>query len=289
MKKQSLFYTLSFFSFALFLLGMAGCKKTELAVPNKQEAFFVDEPAAGVYRITAPGQVFKIPVGLTTTSTSPRTVTVNVSSPSGAQQGTHYTLTSNTVTIPANGAVDSIEVRANYAQYQSGRKDTLIFSIADADKSPNIRSTYRLAVSGPCFEGDVNLDDLLGEYKNTREDFGGAYGPYTTEVTAVNQTSPTTGTITVENIYDNGWNPITFKLDWTNPNNRTVTLDRQTGIGDAGTVNPAYDGEDIQVRNHSNGQIGTFSICNQTISIRMQVGVVGLGYFGTMYIVNMAR
>lgn len=287
MKRQ--FIPALLFVLAVLGLSITGCKKAEVEIPEKQEAFFVPDPATGVYRITAPGQVFKIPVGLTTTSTAARTVTVNVSSPSGAQANTHYTLASNTVTIPAGGAVDSIEVRAVYNQYQTGRKDTLIFSISEGDKSPNIRNTYRLVISGPCFEGDVDLNAFLGDYENTMEDFGGAYGPYTTTVTAVNQLTATTGTITVANIYDNGWNPITFQLDWTDPANRKVTLTQQSGIADAGTVSSTYAGEDISVRNHSNGQIGTFSACNGTISIKMQVGVTGLGWFGTLYTVNMSR
>ena len=287
MRKQSSIITLGFFSFVMLML--AGCKKQDLMIPNRQDAFFADEPATGTYRIETPDQVFKIPVGVTTTSTSPRTISFTVSSPTGAQQGTHYTVAKNTVTIPAGAALDSIEVRGVFAQYQAGRKDTLVFTIADSDRSPNIRSTYTLIMSGPCFEGDVDLDLLLGEYTNTKEDFGGPYGPYTTEITEVNQTSATTGTITVANIYDNGWGPITFKLDWTDPNNRKVTLDEQSGIGDGGTISASYDGEDISVRTHANGTIGTFSICNQRINIVMQVGITGIRWYNTPYILNMAR
>jgi hypothetical protein len=235
---------------------------------------------------------------LTTTSTSPRTVTVNVSSPSGAQQGTHYTLTSNTVTIPANGAVDSIEVRANYAQYQSGRKDTLIFSIADADKSPNIRSTYRLAIAGPCFEGDVNLDDLLGDYNNSRESWYDSYGPYKTTVTAVNLTSPTTGTITVSGIRVEDIvlsEPLTFRLDWTNPSNRTVVLS-PAPVFDLGELSGwGYPSHNLLATTSTATQgPGTFSVCNQTITLKMRFGLRGPDYpngasFGALYTLQLAR
>jgi hypothetical protein len=288
MKNNFKFISSGLILVALFSLVFVSCKKQELVIPD-QKPFFIN--ASGSYRITAANQTFKIPVGITSVSNSERKVTVSVTSPTGAQAGTHYNLPSNVVTIPAGKAIDSLPITAVLSQYQSGRKDTLIFSITDADRSPNLKNNYVLVISGPCFEGDVNLNTLLGEYKNTNEDFGGAYGPYTTRVTAVSQASPTatTGTITVANIYDNGWNPITFNLDWTDATNRKVTVTQQTGIGNAGTVNPAYDGQDLQVRAHSNGQIGTFSICNQTITIRMQVGVTGLGWFGTMYTVTMAR
>jgi hypothetical protein len=287
MNKQIKQLAFGLITIALMGLGITGCKKNEIVVPP-QNAFFVTNPATGAYRITAAGQVFKIPVGLTSVSDKDRTISFTVTSPTGATLNNQYTLASNTVTIPAGKAVDSIEVRAAFAQYQAGRKDTLIFTLNTTDVSPNIRSSYRLAISGPCFEGDVNLVALRGAYRNTREDFGGAYGPYTTTITGSTQTSATTGTITVANIYDSGWNPITFTLNWTDPNNRTVTLAQQSGIGDAGTVNPTYAGQDISVRPFA-GQVGTFSMCNQTITIRMQVGVTGLGWFGTLYTVNMAR
>jgi hypothetical protein len=149
-------------------------------------------------------------------------------------------------------------------------------------------------VRGACFEGDVNLNDLLGDYPNTNEDFGGAYGPYTTSVSSVTLTSPTTGSIVVENIWDNGWAPITFDLDWTDPANRIVSLLQQDNIADGGTVNPTYAGSTVTVTNPSATAFpnvrGTFSICNQTIVLKMRVCLLPLGCFtSTMYTVNMAR
>ena len=171
------------------------------------------------------------------------------------------------------------------------RKDTLVFTFSDAAiTSPGLTNTFTLAVSGPCFEGDVDLDALLGDYKNTNEVWNGsAYGPYTTSITGVNSTGATTGTITVANIFDAGWNPVTFTLDWTDPNNRRVTLVQQEGIGDGGTISTTYSGDDISVRPDRTGVVGTFSICNQTITLRMENGITGLGFFNIRYTVNMAR
>jgi hypothetical protein len=199
-------------------------------------------------------------------------------------------LDKTTVTIPAGKAIDSIEVRGVFSQYSSGRKDSLIFTLKEPSlKAAPYNSTYRLYMRGPCFEGDMVLAELLGSYKNTNELFGtSAYGPYLTTISKVTQISPTKGTIVVTNIWDNGWNPITFTLDWTNPANRTATLVEQAGIGDAGTLNPAYAGQDISVRPFA-GQVGTFSYCKGTIQLKMQLGVTGLGFFGQLYTVNMAR
>lgn len=269
---------------------LVGCKKEPGVVVPEQVPFFLAKPASGSYSILTPTAIHKIHVGLTTPSTTDRTVNITVSSPSGAVAGTHYTLSKTSLVIPAGKVLDSVEVRGVQSQYLTGRKDTLLIRLEGAETSKSLlASTYTLYVSGPCFEGSVNLNAFLGDYRNTNEDFGGAYGPYTTKVTAVSQTSPTSGTIRVANIYDAGWNPITFILDWSNPANRTVTLVHQTGIGDAGTISATYAGQDIQVRPHAAGGPGTFSICNQTIQLKMQVGVTGLGYFNSLYTVNMAR
>ncbi|WP_207493879.1 hypothetical protein [Aridibaculum aurantiacum] len=281
-----------YLALALFtmLAGLVGCKKDEGMVVPEQVPFFLAKPASGNYSIATPTSVFKVLVGLTTPSSTDRTINISVSSPSGAVAGTHYNLSKTSIVIPAGKVLDSFEVRGVQSQYLTGRRDTLQLRIDGAETSKSLlASTFNLFVSGPCFEGSVNLNAFLGAYPGTIEEFGTPYGPYTTTVTAVNQTSPTTGTITVSNIFDAGWNPVTFNLDWTDPANRIITLTQQSNIGDAGTINPTYSGQDISVRNHSNGQRGTFSICNQTITIRMQLGVTGLGWFNTMYTLNMAR
>lgn len=287
MKKYQLLATLSVV--AVLLLGLNACKKTDAITIAPERAHFTNMKFAS-YEITAPNKTYKIPIGITNVSTQDRTVNIQITSPSGAQQGTHYTVNTKSIVIPAGKAVDSIVVSGVYNQYTSGRKDTLVFTITQGGVPPaEYNQTFTLLMRGPCFEGDIVLNELLGTYANTNEVFGSStYGPYTTQITAVNKTSATTGTITVANIYDYGWNPITFKLDWTDPNNRTLTLDQQAGIGDAGTLNSAYSGQDISVRPYA-GQTGTFSYCNQTFTIKMQVGVTGLGWFGSLYTVNLAR
>jgi hypothetical protein len=274
---------------ATVLFAMNACKKTEaLTIPPEQVHFM--GVAAGTYSVTAPGVVYKIPIGLTTVSGSARNITISVTSKTGAVEGTHYSINTKSLTIAAGKAVDTIVVSGVFAQYQSGRKDTLVFTVqGDGVAKSDYNSTFTLAMRGPCFEGDVDLNQLLGAYLNTNEDFGGPYGPYTTTISAITQApGATTGTIRVTNIFDAGWNPITFTLDWTNPAARTVTLVSQSGIGNAGTISATYAGQDITVRPFA-GQVGTFSICNQTLTLKMQLGVTGVGFFGTLYTVTMAR
>ena len=275
---------------ALFTVMITGCKKEEKLVLPPSLAHFTNR-TSGTYFITAPGVTYKVPIGVTTVSDKPRTINISVSSPTGAVQGTHYTLGSTSVTIPAGQTIDSIEVRGVFSEYTTGRKDTLVFTLQSPDlSSSEYNGTFRLLMRGPCFEGDVDLNEFLGSYNNTNEVLGtSAYGPYATTISAVNLETATTGTITVTNIFDFGWNPITFKLDWTDPNNRTVTLDEQSGIGDASTAfGGAWAGEDISVRAFA-GQNGTFSICGQTLTLKLQIGITGVGWSGSLYTVNMAR
>lgn len=288
MKKYIIDHTLSII--VLITIFASGCKKSGDVILPPSQAHFTNLQT-GSYSITAPGVTYKIPIGVTTVSDKDRMVTVSVSSPSGAVSGTHYTLSATTMVIPAGKAIDSLEVKGVYSQYTSGRRDVLIFTIQNNQVGiSDYNDTFRLSMRGPCFEGDVDLNELLGTYNNTNELFGtAAYGPYPTSIIAVTQVpGATTGTVRITNIWDNGWNPITFTLDWTDPANRKVTLVQQTGIGDAGTINPAYTGQDILVRPFA-GQVGTYSICNQTLTLKMQLGVTGLGVFPPLYTVTMAR
>lgn len=284
--------TLSFICF-LAAVVIAGCKKKDSDYHRDPEmvAHFTNK-SSGNYIISTPTTTYKIPIGITNPTNKPTTINVTVTSPTGAVQGTHYTLSSTSVTIPAGKTIDSIEVKGIQSQYLAGRKDTLVFTIQESGAKPApYNNKFTLAMRGPCFQGEINnhMADLLGNYNNSNELLGSsAYGPYQTKITAVNQLTPTTGTITVSNIFDAGWGPITFLLDWTDPANSTVTLSQQSGIGNAGTINSAYNGQDISVRPFA-GQTGTFSYCNQTLTLKMQLGVTGVGWFGSLYTLNMAR
>lgn len=242
----------------------------------------------GNYTITAPGQTYKVYIGLTKASSSDRTVNVAVTSPTGAAQGAQYSLSASSVTFKAGSVIDSIVVTAVYNAYVSGRKDTLNFAFTNADDGlVSLSNSFKLRVRGPCFEGDPELNAFKFTYPQTHELFGtSAYGPYTTTISAVTPLTATTGKITVTNIWDFGWGPIDFILDWTNPANRTVTVVPATsGIADAGTINSAYAGSQVAVRPFA-GQPGTFSFCTGTIVLKMQLGVAGLGYFGSLYTVT---
>lgn len=274
------------------IISLASCKKNNLVVdktviPPAFAKFMSTGPQR--FDVTSTNTSLKIPIGVTNVGDVDRTVKVTTSSSSGAQVGVQFN-TSSTITIPAGKTIDSLPVSAIFSAYQTGRKDTIVFTIVDDQiKASDYNNKYTLYMYGPCFEGNVVLNSFIGSYPHTNENFGGSpYGPYTTTVSTVHQTSATTGTVTITNIYDYGWNPITVNLDWTDPYNVTAIVPQQSGIGDAGTLSSSYAGMDISVR-QSPGTTGTYSYCSLNFDLKMQVGVTGLGWFGSLYEVVVAK
>ena len=294
MKLFSQKLVIAFIALSIFAVS---CKKAEpypTILPPAQ-ANFLDKQSA-TYSVLTANSSFKVGVGVTQPANTDRKITINVSSPTGAVAGTHYTITNPVLTMPAGKVIDSVEIKGILGAYTSGRVDTLILTISLPEITPSTyNSTIRVVLRGPCFEGNVNLSAFRGNYKAIETFGAGApYGPYNTTISAITNTSPTTGTVTVTNIFDAGWGPIQFVLDWTNPLMRTATVVAQAAIpgSNAGDLNPAYNGQTIAVRAFpavTADNTGTFSACNSTLSLKMQLGVTGVGFFAPIYTVNLSR
>lgn len=149
----------------------------------------------------------------------------------------------------------------------------------------------------PTVYSQTMVNTLLGDYANTNEIWidGTPYGPYTTKIASITPLTSTTANIKVENIFDLGWAPITFELDWTNPNNRFVWLNSQRNIALGSTIvgsGSPYSNWQIQVG--ASSPSGTFAVCDQTLQLRLRLSLVDPST-GTVvpingdYIVNMAR
>lgn len=285
------------FLLGFLLLGIVfmGCDKTKLYKVKEAEAqvHFTGSAIQNYAVRAANPPVYNVAVGTTDVSDVDRNVTFTVTSKTGAAAGTQYTIgaANNTVVIPAGKSTTVIPIQGIYAGYPVGRIDTLVITLTEPSvKVAGFSNTVKLAIGDICVEGiGVNINSLAGNYANTNEDFGGAYGPYLTSISNITPVTATSATIKVNNLFDAGWGPITFTLDWSTPGALTATVVPQTsGIGDAGTLNPAYAGQQVAVRPFS-GQTGTWSSCYGTLTLKMQLGVTGLGYFGTLYTVNMAR
>ena len=249
---------------------VTGCKKSESFDIPPEFATFANM-TSGSYEVTGPNVSYKIPVGLSTISAQDRTINILVTSPTGAVEGTHYTLSSTSVVIPAGQALDSITVQGVYSQYLSGRKDSLIFTIIEPGAKPSdYNNTFTLFMRGPCFASDLDgttVQDLLGTYADTRETTstgGSPYGPYTTNIKNFQLVTPTTGKVRIANIYDNGWTDVEATLDWTDVNNPLVTIARQpTGTNYAA-------GQPMDVRSNLTSP-STFNYCTQTFNLSIDI------------------
>jgi hypothetical protein len=217
---------LFFAGLLLALVAVAGCDKTKLykvKEPDGQVSFA--NVSLDAYTVATASSVYKLKIGTTNISDQDRSVTISVSSPTGAVVGTQYTLSKTTVIIPAGKVLDSIEVKGILAQYTNGRKDTLVFTITQSDAAiSTYNSTLKLLVRGPCFDGDIIFSQMAGAYTKTFEN--GSYGPYTSTVAGLSTTTATTGTGSITNIYDSGITGVAT-FNWTTLGNFTVVLAAQ--------------------------------------------------------------
>lgn len=258
--------------FAAMALGvgmtLAGCDKVDSNMHTPEEAIHFDNQEDATYQISDPGVIYKIGIGTTTVSDKERTAEIVVTSPTGAVEGTHFTVSRKTITIPAGSAVDTIEVRGVYDEYLDGRKDTLYFVLKSTGelKVGEYNDTLKLFMRGPCFEGDVELSELEGTYRRSFDVTYG-YGPYSTAIVATESLTETTALITVRNLFDAGFNDLVFKLDWTDPFNRILTLEQQSTGTDGSVFGSTYAGKPLSILANPNAA-GTFSYCNGTFTIR---------------------
>jgi hypothetical protein len=270
-QKNPIRLLLSMFAVVLIIsVIVAACKKTGITIPPTQATFL--DKTNGVYFVTGPGVVDSIGVGVTSVTATSRTISFTVTSPTGAVSGNQYTLSSGTVTIPANQAIGYIVVKGNFPAYDgTGRQDSLIFTFNDAKTSgvtpSDFNNTFTLLMRGACFEGDVSLPNLGGNYNHTVDD--GTSPPYATVVipgTAIG----TTGQITIQNFWNAGFKPLVFSLDWTDPNNRLLTFAPQNTGADGSIFDPMYAGQQVWLYPDP-AQTGTFSACHQTFQVNYYI------------------
>jgi hypothetical protein len=291
---------LSAFVFAavLVLTGVS-CNKDAVTYFPPEQASFVGQ-SGGSYTIATATTKYTIAIGVTTTSAAQRTIPITVTSPTGAVQGTHYTLSATSVVIPAGSATGSIEVSGVFAQYTAGRKDTLVFSIAPggAVNPSDFNSTFRLFVQGPCFDGDVTTAGraaLLGAYTKC---FDGPtpYGPYSMTVKSITTLTPTTARAVIANVWDAGFGDVNFIMDWSNPASTNINVEgAQVTLSDGGNLGAAYAGMRIIIRASAAGGTGKFSVCKGTINLVYQLGIFNpttntvVGYFPDIITTAMAK
>jgi hypothetical protein len=256
----------SMFAFALIIgIIVAACRKTGTTTPPSLATFLNQQ--SGTYFITDATVVDTIPVGVTAISAKDRTIGVNVSSHSGAVAGTQYTLSGNSVTIPAGQTLGYIVVKGNYSHYNGTTlKDTLVFTFATGGEIPpaDFNDTFTLIMRGPCVEGyDFDAAEFDGIYNDVSDDGTASLIPVNIQNLGA--------AFFVPGPSDPVSNPgIAVKIDWSNPPNLTATIDSQAystfvGFGPVSIV--------------TEGTPGTFSSCHQTFSLNYDI-LVGGSDFG---------
>jgi hypothetical protein len=258
---RRLYYIGSFLSVICLVLA---CKKTEVKpVPHTALQEIATPSFAGDYFIEdVATSEFKIPVGTTTVSDQPRTITFTFTS-TGAVSGVQYTAPAS-VTIPAGKANDTLRIKGFFSAYPPGRKDILKIKITGGSL-PNFpgKDSFMLTLQRFC---PVDLVALAGDYDNT---FEGSYGPYTSSVINLvpdppsDPTSPvTSATGTITNIYDSGIDAVA-KFDWSSKASFKVTISPQQTQYSSG-------GLPLFIRTTPN-TTSTFSSCENTITLKLDL------------------
>jgi hypothetical protein len=256
------------------VLLIAGCKPKDSDILTDPElvATFTNRTGGDFYIQNVPNATFKVPVGITKPLDEPVTITVSVSSPTGAQAGQQYNLPSTTVTIPAGKVVDSLTVQGLFSGYATSRIDTLVFRITSSNPAAApYNNTYRLVLQKYCA---VTLSSFAGAWTQTNDNDGTPiYTSTVAAITAVNQTSATTGYIMVTGLWGvPGSGPIRVNLDWTNPANFKTDIP----TGQPLYIHPTYGQASVRPQGS-----GTFSSCNNTLTLRYQVYVAAGNFAAT--------
>ena len=288
-------FKLSLATLAFGLL-FTSCKKEAYINTANQDAALFTKTSDNYFVENVTGDSYTGTIGVSRAVTTDTKIEFTVSSPTGAVEGVEYKKKKKFVIIPAGQVLDSFKIFGDYAALNGGTHQ-LILRFKPEVKSFVDADSCVINLMPSCDEANPLISILQGDYNNTNETLGtSAYGPYTTSISSTSPAGPTSATIVVENIFDAGWGPITFTLDWTDPNNRTTTVIAQNAIpgSDAGSLNAAYAGLPVAVRPYATSGPGTYSACAQELTLNMQLGVGDgaggvLGYFGILYQVKMKR
>ena len=239
---------------------------------------FTNKDSIPTYIISSTADSFKIPIEVSTIVNVDRVVRFTYSS-STALAGQHY-LAPSSIIISAGKMKDSLVIKGLFSGFNCLEVDTLnINIIASDDFNPNTtNSNFQIILKRS------PLDELLGVYTHTTDIFPTdtlLTDPYITSVSTVNYITPTSGTLFISDIYDL-WPPLNFILDWTDELHKTLTVLPQDGL-------PYGNGETCDIRPFPSGNLGDFSICENLLTLKMQVRINSGPWLDTPYVVYLSR
>ncbi|MFS8082379.1 MAG: hypothetical protein ACMG51_02915 [Ginsengibacter sp.] len=269
---------------ALSFISLLSCNKNKaypIIQPQPQVHFVSTNSVLSYYVENSATTTFAVQIGTTDVSNVDRTVSFNITSPTGAVAGTNYTVTTpgNSVVIPAGQSIATIVLHGIFAPYADGtRKDTLNLTLTEPSvKVAGFNNSVQIVLQRYCA---VDLTALLGNYNKTYDyQSPGAYGPYTATVISATSTGPTSAKLVIQNFAAAGFGPfgpsdpsssgVTVNIDYSNPANFSTSLPSQ-GL----SVDATYGLITV-------GQVGkgSFSSCDNTITVSYQA-TVSAGSFG---------
>ena len=267
---------------ALFvaLAVMTGCdkyKEYDVTVP-KAQVHFVGTESQNYSVVVDPAPIFNIIIGTTDVGKTDRTVSFNITSPTGAQAGREYTVqtSGNSVVIPAGETRAIIPIQGDVDYFRLGEKHQLVVTLSSGDvEVASFLDTLKINMRGPCFDSDIVFTDLLGSYTRTYEN--GTYGPYTSTIDNYASINATSASARINNLYDSGI-PATAVFDFSTVGNYTVTIpDQTTGFTAGG----------LPLRVRSLGTDNKFTYCTPTFRITIEL-YTSAGTFDT-WVMTMAR
>ncbi len=283
------FINIGFISLTLLVL-ITGCDKTKPYDIQKVDAlahFVSASKNISYYVRNNASDSFSVQVGTSDVSNQDRLITFNISSPTGAVAGGGYTLltpsSGNTVVVKAGTAITTIKLHGNFATYASGKKDTLVFTLAQPSLAiAKFSDTVKVVLQRYC---DVVPAGFTGDYKNSNDtDPSGSYGPYKATVVSITPTSSTSANMVIANFSFTEIAPynilnITVGLDWTDPANFKTSIPTQIISNDNfygyGPLTIAPNGT------------GSFSSCDNTFTFNYKLNV-SAGSFGN-FVTKMVR
>ncbi len=259
MKQKAL---IGFLGVALVALVMYSCKKKDaLTIPGAaSEIAYADNSPKSFYVLaTSPGDTYKIPVGITTPLT--RAVTVNLSySSATAVAGTHYTGPSS-ITIPAGKVLDSISLKGIFANIPVGVAHKVVVKVSGGDLPALLgKDSVEVTLRRYC---TVNVANIAGTYNVTETSQYYGVSTYQQTITGVTQTSATTATATINNLWNSGITATTV-FDWTDPANFKVNMN-------PAAQTTAFTSAGMAVLITQTGTPQTFSSCSNTVTMNFRL------------------
>jgi len=244
-----------------------GCKKeTPLTVspPHSHIALADNSPKTFFVFQNAPGDTYKVPVGITNPTN--RNVTVNLTySSTTAVAGTHYTAPAS-ITIPAGKVADTALIKGIFANIPTGVAHRVVVKVSGGDL-PVLggRDSLVVILRRYC---PVDMNSFAGNYTQTREFPIGSntpsWGPYTSSINMITPLTATTASARLNNVWDYGF-PVNVIFDWTDPANFKVTMNpaiQPTGLTAGGVP--------VMITAAGGGQ-STFSSCEGTVNMFFRI------------------